>query len=308
MNSNLKFDNEIKDLSMCVYKRNEKYKPKDWIKFDEHNANNGFHGEAFYKNDVIVISFRGTELTDKDDILNNGRMGLNRLPSQYVDAHNFYLQVKSIFPNKKIVFTGHSLGGALAQIMGAETGNETVTFNAYGAGDLMQKDNIKGTNIRNYGNIDDTVFNLNLRNQLGKTYIIGSKEKSKYLTSSDNLGYKSGQYPIKKHFIEDMGNLEDAVEYKKPEELGSNLLKANVSYDINARDIDKKRVITREEIAKMSKDEFERNENFINQQLKLGNIMSKAQADEKVKTGDLIWVNSYTRDDGTKVCGYYRRK
>ena len=31
-------------------------------------------------------------------------------------------------------------------------------------------------------------------------------------------------------------------------------------------------------------------------------------ADEKVKTGDLIWVNSYTRDDGTKVCGYYRKK
>ena len=49
MNSNLKFDNEMKDLSMCVYKGNEKYKPKDWIKFDEHNANNGFHGEAFYK-------------------------------------------------------------------------------------------------------------------------------------------------------------------------------------------------------------------------------------------------------------------
>lgn len=31
-------------------------------------------------------------------------------------------------------------------------------------------------------------------------------------------------------------------------------------------------------------------------------------ADEKIKTGDLIWVNSYTRDDETKVCGYYRRK
>ena len=307
MNSNLKFDNEMKDLSMCVYKGNKKHKPKNWIKVSEYNSNKGFHGETFYKDEMVVISFRGTE-KDKGDIENDIRMGTKFLPSQYVDAHNFYLQVKSIFPNKKIVFTGHSLGGALAQIMGAETGNETVTFNAYGAGDLMQKDNIKGTNIRNYGNIDDTVFNLNLRNQLGKTYIIGSKEKSKYLTSSDNLGYKFGQYPIKKHFIEDMGNLEDAVEYKKPEELGSNLLKANVSYDINARDIDKKRVITREEIAKMSKDEFERNENFINQQLKLGNIMSKAQADEKVKTGDLIWVNSYTRDDGTKVCGYYRRK
>ena len=33
-----------------------------------------------------------------------------------------------------------------------------------------------------------------------------------------------------------------------------------------------------------------------------------AQADEKVKIGDLIWVEGYTREDGTKVCGYYRRK
>ena len=87
MNSNLKFDNEMKDLSMCVYKKNKKYKPKDWIKFDEHNANNGFHGKAFYKNDVIVISFRGTN--DFSDILNNINMGTKNLPSQYVDAHNF---------------------------------------------------------------------------------------------------------------------------------------------------------------------------------------------------------------------------
>ena len=28
MNSNLKFDNEMKDLSMCVYKGNKKHKPK----------------------------------------------------------------------------------------------------------------------------------------------------------------------------------------------------------------------------------------------------------------------------------------
>ena len=308
MNSNLKFNNEMKYLSICVYKGKEKYKPKDWIKFDEHKSNNGFYGEAFYKNGIILIALRGTNISELGDIASDRSMTTKHVPSQYVDAQKFYKQIASKFSNEKIVFTGHSLGGSLAQLMGAEMGSETVTFNAYGIGDLIQKDNVKGTNNRNYGNIDDTVFNANLKNQFGKTYIIGSKEKSPYLTSSDTTGYKSGQYPMKKHSIENMGNLEDAVEYKKPEELGSNLLKANVSYDINARDIDKKRVITREEIAKMSKDEFERNENFINQQLKLGNIMSKAQADEKVKTGDLIWVNSYNRDDGTKVCGYYRRK
>ena len=105
-----------------------------------------------------------------------------------------------------------------------------------------------------------------------------------------------------------MGNLEDAVEYKKPEDVNQKVLTGNVSYNINARDVDKKRVITREEIGRMSKDEYDKNKNFINQQLNLGNIMSKAQADEKVKIGDLIWVEGYTREDGTKVCGYYRRK
>ena len=161
MNSNLKFDNEMKDLSMCVYKGNEKYKPKDWIKFDEHKSNNGFYGEAFYKNGIIVIAFRGTNISELGDIASDRSMTTKHVPSQYVDAQKFHKQIASKFSNEKIVFTGHSLGGSLAQLMGAEMGSETVTFNAYGIGDLIQKDNVKGTNIRNYGNIDDTVFNAN---------------------------------------------------------------------------------------------------------------------------------------------------
>ena len=82
----------------------------------------------------------------------------------------------------------------------------------------------------------------------------------------------------------------------------------NVNYNVNIRDIDKKRVITNEEIRQMSSDEYLKNEKFINQQLKLGNIMSKSQAEQELKAGNLIWVNSYIRNDGTTVCGYYRRK
>ena len=132
----------------------------------------------------------------------------------------------------------------------------------------------------------------------------------KFLKYQISKGLNNIKYNPRKHYLENIGDLNKGVEYKGQKlPIENNLLiKINIEKNINARDIDKKRVITREEIAKMSKDEFERNENFINQQLKLGNIMSKAQADEKVKTGDLIWVNSYTRDDGTKVCGYYRRK
>ena len=83
-NKTLDFDNELKNLSMGVYVGNEKYVPKDWIKINEYdNKNTGFHGEAFFKNEDIVISFRGT---DKDmDYLSDAQMGFNQLPNQYVD-------------------------------------------------------------------------------------------------------------------------------------------------------------------------------------------------------------------------------
>ena len=78
--------------------------------------------------------------------------------------------------------------------------------------------------------------------------------------------------------------------------------------DIDFKDIDNNRVFTNEEIGQMSTNEFERLENFINQQVTAGKIMSDAQARQQVQTGNLIYVNSYTRSDGTEVKGYYRSR
>ncbi len=58
----------------------------------------------------------------------------------------------------------------------------------------------------------------------------------------------------------------------------------------------------------MSTDEYSRLESFINQQLAQGKVMPEAQAKQQVQAGNLIYVNSYTRSDGTKVHGYYRSK
>ena len=308
-NKCLDFDNEMRTLSMGVYKGNEKYIPKDWIRIAEQDSKNGFHGEAFYKNGTIVVSFRGTDefINDllKEDIL---KLGLNKLPAQYIYAQEFYKKVKKDFPNKKIIFTGHSLGGSLAQLLGNETGNKTVTFNAYGVGNLIPKEDIKNNaDIKNYGNVDDTVFNLNLRNQLGEIYIIDYGKDCEYITKSPNGDYFGGLYPLKKHSIENMGNIEDAVEYKKPKDQEATLT-GKVSFNVSVRDFDKKRIITQEEIKQMNNEEFLRNEKFIHQQMKTGNIMSKSEAEQEFKAGNLIWVHSYTRDDGTEVHGYYRRK
>ena len=55
MVKDLKLDNELKMLALGVYEGNEKYIPKNWIKIDEHNSKNGFHGKGFIKNGVEFL-------------------------------------------------------------------------------------------------------------------------------------------------------------------------------------------------------------------------------------------------------------
>ena len=295
------FDNEMKSLSIGVYKGNEKSIPKGWIKVSEYDKKSGFHGEAFYKDGKVVIAMRGTN--DKDDLANDVDMAKKKLPNQYADAQKFYEKVKKDFTNQEIVFTGHSLGGSLAQLMSNKTGHETVTFNAYGVADLLQGNINDNLNIRNYGNINDTVFNANIDNQLGKTYMISNDNKNvNFITSSYAGTNNSGKYPKKYHFIETMGDLEDAVEYKP------NRLAGQVNMNIDFKDIDTNRIFTNEEIGQITSEEFARLENFINQQVAAGKVMPEVQAKQQVQAGNLIYVNSYTRSDGTEVKGYYRSK
>lgn len=144
----------------------------------------------------FTIAMRGTELNDIGDMSDDGNMYFGKkLPNQYVDAQKFYEKVRKDFPDQEIIFTGHSLGGSLAQLMSNKTGHEAVTFNAYGVADLLQ------------GNINDTGFNTNIDNQLGNTYIISNDNKNaNYITSYAGEN-NSGKYPKKYHFTETMGDL-----------------------------------------------------------------------------------------------------
>lgn len=313
MTKNLTFDNEMKSLSLGVYKDNKNSIPKDWVRFSERdNESTGFHAETFYKKGTVVISMRGIDpFSYQDIILNDMAMGTNNLPIQYIDAINYYNEIQQTFPNSKIVFTGHSLGGSLAQLMGNLTGNEAVTFNAYGVGNLLNGNiNYENSkNIRNYGNINDLVFMMNFDNQLGHTQVINSSfDDDFYLTKGYNGSYPQGGRDLVHHKIEHMGNLENSASYVSPEEIESMILFGGVNLDIDLKNLDTERIITNEEIKQMSNEEFSQNENFINQQLMAGNIMTEMQAKEQLKAGNLIWVNSYTRADGTEVKGYYRRK
>lgn len=70
------------------------------------------------------------------------------------------------------------------------------------------------------------------------------------------------------------------------------------------------RIFTREEVGSMSGDEFAKYEKEIMAQVKAmcGLMPTNGDLQREVMSGNLIYVNSYTRSDGTKVSGYYRSR
>ena len=77
---------------------------------------------------------------------------------------------------------------------------------------------------------------------------------------------------------------------------------------IKGENYDTNRIFINEEIGQMYPNKYLRLKNFIHQQLAAGKIMPEIRAKQLVKSGNLIYVNLYTRADGTQVSGYYRSK
>ena len=70
-------------------------------------------------------------------------------------------------------------------------------------------------------------------------------------------------------------------------------------------------IYTREEVGQMSSDEFAKHEKEIDAQTKYFNGSMPTNGDlqrEALTNGGVVYVNSYTRSDGTEVRGYYRSR
>ena len=131
---------EYANLAQATY--NNTGAPDGWTRVGNSDPNNsGYQGAAFQRNGTneIVVANRGTEPTQYTDLRADLQMGLRQVPDQFYDAQNFLQQVMDANNGANVSITGHSLGGALSQLLGAETGLETVTFNPYGAKQLAEQ-------------------------------------------------------------------------------------------------------------------------------------------------------------------------
>lgn len=96
-------------------------------------GNSHFFACLYKVNTKLVISFRGTD--GLGDVRPDAQMAFGVVPSQYYSARMAYKSIlASDFVKKNEVdyITGHSLGGGLAQMLGAEFQVPFVTFNAPG--------------------------------------------------------------------------------------------------------------------------------------------------------------------------------
>ncbi|MGF1528242.1 MAG: hypothetical protein ACFCBW_15795 [Candidatus Competibacterales bacterium] len=91
----------------------------------------------------VIVAFCGTN-TENDwgkgwsDLVNDLDIGLGLIPNQIFPAVEYTRAVASLLTaNQRLSLTGHSLGGALAQLVGANQGLPFVTFGAPGSKHLL---------------------------------------------------------------------------------------------------------------------------------------------------------------------------
>ena len=111
--------------------------PQGWISFapvpdpttaSTFTATNGFEAISFIKGNDIVISYAGTYPGQLTDLVADAWLALGSGSSQLLQAAEYYLQVKAANPDANITFTGHSLGGGLAALMGVLFNETAFTF------------------------------------------------------------------------------------------------------------------------------------------------------------------------------------
>jgi hypothetical protein len=88
--------------------------PLDYIS----DLSTGFEAGLYEYNGQYIIAYAGTDPSDWNDGVADGLLGFGVLHPQAKQAAEFYERAKQRFGVSNVTFTGHSLGGGLASLMG----------------------------------------------------------------------------------------------------------------------------------------------------------------------------------------------
>ena len=163
------------DMSKQSYRKPNKRKDIGGYDYNDELSDNE---NAVYINDSdkkIIVAFRGSvNIKDfKTDV--SLAMGGIRKTDRYDSTKNLVATIKEIYPNYKISFSGHSLGGTLAVEMADLSPNhKSVVFNS--AHTPLRKGSVKDKDITYYSTSGDLVSALGL-NAYKNVKVIDSDKK-----------------------------------------------------------------------------------------------------------------------------------
>ena len=164
----------LNELNQSLYKGLNDY--KDFKAVDSYSDNTGLYIGIFQNKSDTIFAVRGTDvLSGIEEFLKDSEADKTlferNIPKQLDSAEKYFNSNKDKYAN--IIFTGYSLGGSIAQILGNRYGNETYTFEAFATGSFESQKH--SGNIHNFGNLNDPIFKADLKNHIGNVYAIPSK-------------------------------------------------------------------------------------------------------------------------------------
>ena len=182
--------------------------------------------------DEGIIAFRGSD-DFYDFAYHDFKLALGEWPEAYNKALLFYKEIIKTYSPKFLAFTGHSLGGALAQLVGIEANNTrfsnlkypVVCFNAPQMGYLIRYNPNKKSGSNITGFIDSIFSTLNAHKSSPNSRLAKSNFTSKIVSSLPSIF--SNVDMLYKHMIS-YKNLDITVEHEEPA--------FNVVYDLLTSD------------------------------------------------------------------------
>ncbi|GMA60914.1 DUF2974 domain-containing protein [Alicyclobacillus fastidiosus] len=160
----------------------------------------GFYGVAYQKGNTIVIAFRGTN--DVEDLVSDAGiyLSVSNIVDQEVPAMQFVNQVRTSLPPRQyhVIFTGHSMGGWLAQCMYKTFTSKYPGWQVDGATVFDSIGTNFHQNLSDIGRVKDYRFQGDLFSHYGSS--LGSEIKIKNLTPDESLYDKHQMFDFYQYF------------------------------------------------------------------------------------------------------------